>query len=117
VLIGRLGHGSCSTGDVAKLGADVLANPLPLVTQRLLREVGTDHEGSAAVAFLDVLRCGEATRGIAREGRLAWSARSLAFAGADVRASRHVERHRQPGIMRGARRGCTHSEIDVITSP
>jgi hypothetical protein len=50
-------RGTCTTGDVAKLAADVLANPPPPVAaaQRFLREVGSDHEGAAAVAFLDVL--------------------------------------------------------------
>jgi hypothetical protein len=49
--------GTCTTGDVAKLAADVLANPPALLAaaQRYLRSVGTEHEGAAAVAFLALL--------------------------------------------------------------
>ncbi|MDB4990388.1 MAG: hypothetical protein JWN04_5566 [Myxococcaceae bacterium] len=64
--------GTCSTGDVAKLAADVIANPPPLIAaaQRFLRHVGGQHEGMAAVAFLSPLAR------ILEEGRKSNSAES-----------------------------------------
>ena len=42
---------------MAKLAAEVLANPSALVVaaRRYLNAVGTEHEGAAAVAFLALL--------------------------------------------------------------
>lgn len=56
-LLERLQAGSCTSGDVARLAAEVLSNPPPLVAaaQRYLGAVGTLHEGAAAVAFLGLL--------------------------------------------------------------
>lgn len=56
-LLRRMQQGTCTSGDVARLAADVLANPSPLIAaaQRFLRVVGGEHEGSAAVELLWVL--------------------------------------------------------------
>lgn len=49
--------GTCTLGDVARLAADVLANPPPVVAaaQRYLGEVGSQHEGAVAVELLGLL--------------------------------------------------------------
>lgn len=56
-LLRRMQDGTCTSGDVARLAADVLANPPPVMAaaQRYLREVGGQHEGSAAVELLGLL--------------------------------------------------------------
>ena len=53
----RMRAGVATTGDVAKLAAEVLANPpaLMVAARRYLNAVGTEHEGAAAVAFLALL--------------------------------------------------------------
>jgi hypothetical protein len=56
-LLERLADGTCTSGDAARLAADVLANPPPLVraAQRFLGAVGTPHEGATAVELLGLL--------------------------------------------------------------
>jgi len=46
-----------SPGEVARLAAEVLSDPPPLMAaaQRYLRTVGTEHEAAAAVEFLALL--------------------------------------------------------------
>jgi hypothetical protein len=63
-LLQRMQDGTCTSGDVARLAADVLANPPPVIAaaQRYLREVGGQHEGSAAVELLSLV-VGEAVFG------------------------------------------------------
>lgn len=53
----RMRAGVATTGDVAKLAAEVLANPpaVMVAARRYLNAVGTEHEGAAAVAFLALL--------------------------------------------------------------
>jgi hypothetical protein len=53
----RMRAGVATTGDVAKLAAEVLANPpaVMVAARRYLNAVGTEHEGAAAVAFLVLL--------------------------------------------------------------
>jgi hypothetical protein len=59
-LLQRMQDGTCTSGDVARLAADVLANPPPVIAaaQRYLREVGGQYEGAAAVELLGVLAGG-----------------------------------------------------------
>lgn len=67
-LLQRMQDGTCTSGDVARLAADVLANPPPVIAaaRRCLREAGGQHEGSAAVELLSVV-AGEAAIGQAAE--------------------------------------------------
>lgn len=46
-----------TTGEVATLAAEVLANPpaVMVAARRSLNAVGTEHEGAATVAFLALL--------------------------------------------------------------
>ena len=58
----RMRAGVATTGEVAKLAAEVLANPpaLMVAARRYLNAVGTEHEGAAAVAFLALLATDQA---------------------------------------------------------
>jgi hypothetical protein len=69
-LLRRMLDGTCTSGDVARLAADVLANPPPVMAaaQRYLREVGGQHEGAAAVELLGLL-AGAAVSGQSVRGR------------------------------------------------
>jgi hypothetical protein len=59
----RMRAGVATTGDVAKLAAEVLANPpaVMVAARRYLNAVGTEHEGAAAVAFLAFLAGAQVT--------------------------------------------------------
>jgi len=67
-LLVRMQDGTCTSGDVARLAADVLANPPPVIAaaQRYLREVGGQHEGAVAVELLGLLARPEAVLGSTR---------------------------------------------------
>ncbi|MDB4986410.1 MAG: hypothetical protein JWN04_1588 [Myxococcaceae bacterium] len=56
-LLLRMQDGTCTSRDVARLAADVLAKPPPVMAaaQRYLREVGGQHEAAAAVELLGLL--------------------------------------------------------------
>ncbi len=54
-LLDRIRQGEAvSSGDVAKLAADVLADLPPLLAgaRRFLQQVGSEHEAAAAMGFL-----------------------------------------------------------------
>ena len=53
----RMRAGVATTGEVARLAAEVLANPpaLMVAARRYLNAVGTEHDGAAAVEFLALL--------------------------------------------------------------
>lgn len=71
-LLRRMQDGTCTSGDVARLAADVLANPPPVMAaaQRYLREVGGQHEGAAAVDLLAMLAGEALATQAAEEGSL-----------------------------------------------
>jgi hypothetical protein len=59
----RMRSGVATTGEVAKLAAEVLANPpaLMMAARRYLNAVGSEHEGAAAAAFLALLAGAQVT--------------------------------------------------------
>ena len=55
-LLKRLGEGTATSGEVARLAADILSNPPPLIAaaQKYLGAVGSAHEGDRAAELLEL---------------------------------------------------------------